>query len=232
MTRLRAATCLLALVVCLSGCTSLAPARAGGPPRDLVVLVHGMGRTPRSMAPLARRLGRDGYRVLTFGYRSIGATLPQIGHRLAVATSRALASEPAPRVHFVGHSLGGIAVRWMLAHERPARVGRVVLLAPPNQGARSADRFAPAVGWLLRPVRDLRTDSGSTVRRLPQDAGVPVLVVRGRRDGKVSAAEAHLGGAAEAEVGGGHTYVMMRPSAMGLVEQFLAADVLSAPAGP
>ncbi len=229
MTRLRAATCLLALAGCLSGCTSLAPARVDGPPRDLVVLVHGMGRTPRSMAPLARRLSDDGFRVLSFGYPSVGTTLPGIGHRLAVATSRALASEPAPSVHFVGHSLGGIAVRWMLANERPARVGRVVLLAPPNQGARSADRFAPTVGWLLRPMRDLRTDSGSTVRRLPQDAGVPLLIVRGRRDGKVSAAEAHLGGADEAEVGGGHTYVMMRPSAMRLVEQFLAGEALSEP---
>ncbi|HEX8298032.1 MAG TPA: hypothetical protein VF594_02635, partial [Rubricoccaceae bacterium] len=158
-----------------------------------------------------------------FGYPSVGTTVPGIGHRLAVATSRALESEPAPRVHFVGHSLGGIAIRWMLAHERPARAGRVVLLAPPNQGSRSADRFAPFVGRLLRPMRDLRTDSGSVVRQLPQEPGVPVLIVRAARDGKVSAAETRLDGAvSEAVVGGGHTYVMMRPSAMRLVEQFLA----------
>ncbi|HEX8385718.1 MAG TPA: alpha/beta fold hydrolase [Rubricoccaceae bacterium] len=233
--------CRLALAVLLTpvlaGCTVLsrlpdgaAGEAPGAAPTDLVVLVHGMGRTPFSMLPMERHLERAGYRVLNFGYSSVGPDVATIGHRLAEATDAALGDVPSGRVHFVGHSLGGVVVRWVLAHERPARTGRAVLLAPPNQGSASADRWGRYVGWLLRPIRELRTAAGSTVRSLPSDPGVPVLVVAGARDGKVSPAEAHLDGAeAEVVVPSGHTFILMRPAVMRLVERYLGGEL---PAGP
>ena len=194
----------------------------GGPP-DLVVLVHGMGRTPGSMVPLARHLRSAGYRVLNVGYSSYGPDVAGIGHRVAERTQAALADVPSRRVHYVGHSLGAIAIRWVLANERPANAGRVVLLAPPNQGAASADRLTRRVGWLLRPIGELRTDSASTVRGLPPETGVPTLVVAGARDGKVSVAEARLDGAETVVVPGGHTFIMTRRDVLQLVTGFLAA---------
>lgn len=216
---------ILVLALALAGCAGVGRSATDAPgvtPPDLVVLVHGMGRTPLSMLPMKRHLERAGYRVLNFGYSSYGPDVPTIGHRLAEATQTALAERQSPRVHFVGHSLGGIVIRWMLAHERPVEADRAVLLAPPNQGAARADRLSPLVGWLLLPIRELRTDSASTVRRLPSDPGLPMLIVAGARDGKVSPAEAHLDGAeALVVVPGGHTFVMMRPDVMRLVERFL-----------
>ena len=214
----------------LAGCTVPSRLAAGGPAAagtpDLVVLVHGLGQTPYSMIPMERHLTRAGYRVLSFGYSSVGLDVPTIGHRLAEATEAALAEVPAGHVHFVGHSLGGIAIRWMLAHERPDHVGRVVLLASPNQGAASADWGAPLFGWILRPLYDLQTAEGSTVRTLPSDPGVPMLIIAGSNDHKVSAAEAHLDGAeVQIVVPSGHTTILMRPSVMRLVERYLAGGV-------
>jgi len=226
---------LAVLVVGQTGCTvvsrTAAPAaRGASEPPDLVVLVHGMGRTPWSMIPLERHLERAGYRVLNFGYSSVGPSVPTIGHHLAAQTREALREVPSRRVHFVGHSLGGIVIRWMLANERPGETGRVVLLAPPNQGSVVADRMTPLVGWLLRPIRDLRTAEGGFVHSLPPDPGIPMLIVAGESDGKVSPEEAFLSGAeAEVVVPGRHTFLMMRPSIMNRVERYLRGEETADP---
>jgi hypothetical protein len=71
-------------------------------------------------------------------------------------------------------------------------VGRVVMLAPPNQGAHAANTFAPIVGWLLRPVSELGSDSASTVRRLPRVKDVTIGVIAARDDRTVKLPETHL----------------------------------------
>ena len=213
---------LFALALVLGACSS---ARPPDRPRELVVLVHGMGRTSLSMAPMEVALRRAGYRTLNVGYSSTGPSVAEIGADVAEAVRREVADEPARRVHFVGHSLGTVVIRWVLAHRRPAHVGRAVLLAPPNRGARSADRMAPWVGWSLRPIWELQTDGGTAV-----DLGTPddveIAVVAGDRDGKVAVAETCLDGAAHAVVPSGHTFIMVRPRVVGLVRSYLAGGEL------
>ena len=115
---------------------------------DLVILAHGMGRTRFSMIPLAEALREAGFEVVNFGYPSRSASVAE----LAGGLSRRIAAEEARpdvgRVHLVGHSLGNILIRWVMANERPARLGRVVMLAPPNRGSHRADLAAPWLTWL------------------------------------------------------------------------------------
>lgn len=179
------------------------------PPRDLVVLLHGMGRTSRSMLPLQRALEAEGYDVLNIGYSSTCCGIAELGAQVRQQLD-SLRRPEHQRVHFVGHSLGNILVRWMLAQERPPQgVGRVVMLAPPNQGARSADRYSPVVDWLLEPIDELRTVPDATVRRLPPALGVPVGVIAARYDGKVAVEETHLAGeAAHLVVDSNHAFIM------------------------
>ena len=47
----------------------------------------------------------------------------------------------ADRIHFVGHSLGGVVLCRYFERERCERVGRVVLLGSPLVGSRSAERW-------------------------------------------------------------------------------------------
>lgn len=197
--------------------------------REVVVLVHGMGRSPVSMWVLARRVERDGYRVVRFGYRSTRGTVAEYG--AALGRRAALAAGDAPRVHFVGHSLGSIIIRSMLAAAPPQRMGRVVMLAPPNQGSASADRWARWVGWAMPHIRELRTDPRSTARTLALPRGVDVGIIAGSRDRKVRVAETRLDGARDhAAVPGFHSWLMNRPDVHRLVRGFLREGRFSAPA--
>lgn len=212
---------------------ALAPARADDVPRhyrradslkphELVVVAHGMGRTPLSMRPIKKALEVEGYEVLNFGYSSYCCSIAEIGEALR----RELAGKVGPqhtRVHFVGHSLGNIVIRYVLTRDTlPERVGRVVMLAPPNQGAHAANTFSGFAGWLLRPVPELRADSTSTVRKLPRVRDVQIGVIAARDDRTVKLPETHLAEeTAHLIVGGGHSFIMRREDVKQQVVMFL-----------
>jgi len=213
--------CLLLAIIASGAAIVPVAGPAGDDTRELVVLVHGMGRTRLSMFVMGQTLERAGYRVVNWGYPSTTDGVAAIGGRLAKEVRAQRGA--APRVHFVTHSLGSIIVRWTLANDPPAQMGRVVMLAPPNQGSRSADRYARWVGWLLPPIRELRTEPGTTARSLALPAGAEVGVIAGERDGKVSIAESHLERERDhVAVRSQHTFIMFRGDVRRLVQRFLA----------
>jgi pimeloyl-ACP methyl ester carboxylesterase len=177
---------------------------------------------------LARRLEADGYRVENFGYRSTRGSVAQLGARLGrLATER---TGGAPRVHFVGHSLGTVIIRSMLAQAPPERVGRVVMLAPPNQGAASADRWAPRLGRVMPAIRELRTTPESTARTLALPAGVDVGIIAGAYDHKVRVAETRLDGARDhLVIRSFHSWMMNRTDVHRHIVTFLRQGRFSTP---
>jgi pimeloyl-ACP methyl ester carboxylesterase len=188
--------------------------------RELVILVHGMGRSPASMWVLGRRLEADGYRVVNFGYRSTRGSVAELGARLGRRAAERTGG--APRVHFVGHSLGTVIIRSMLAQAPPERVGRVVMMAPPNQGAASADRWAPVLGGVMPPIRELRTTPESPARTLALPEGVEVGIIAGSRDRKVRLGETRLDGARDhVVIPSFHSWMMNRSDVHRLIATFL-----------
>lgn len=87
------------------------------------------------LAYLRRKLAREySYDAHTFSYRSIAA--PMATH---VAELRDFArSLKTDRLHFVGHSLGGIVTLRLLESTDDLPNGRAVLLGSPSQGSRAA----------------------------------------------------------------------------------------------
>ena len=205
--------------------------------RDTVVLLHGMGRTKRSMNALASHLSRQGFRVINFNYPSTRQSIESSTHQLR----EALRCNPgcgSGTIHFVTHSLGGIVVRALLKEQRPDNLGRVVMLSPPNQGSEVADRLRNNVlyKWATgRAGQQLGTEAHSVPNQL---GGVdfPVGVIAGSRswnplfsmwidgpsDGKVGVARARVAGMADfLVVPSSHTYIMRSRGVMEQVARFL-----------
>jgi triacylglycerol lipase len=225
--RRRVLACSLWLVGSL-GAAAPAPvaAQAAAPEaaasRPLVVLVHGLGRTSASMLPLKWALEEEGYEVLNFGYPSTRAGVAELADRLAARVRAEHRSQPRRPVHWVGHSMGGVLIRWALAENPDLAGGRVVVLASPANGAAAADRYEPLVGWILRPLEDLRTAEGSVARRTPPPRNVQVGVIAAAWDGKVTVPETHIAGEVDHVVlRGWHTFIMAQPSVQRQVAAFL-----------
>lgn len=135
---------------CQSVLDHLQPQRpAADSPRSVVVLIHGLLRSHRSMKRLESDFSQaDEAEVIRFSYAS---TRKSIGDH-AAALREVLQDFPAnTQFRFVGHSMGNIVVRHLIGDLQrdgdPQQVlGRcrcMVMLGPPNQGAAIARRLAP-----------------------------------------------------------------------------------------
>lgn len=127
---------------------------------EWVVLLHGIFRGPRSMAKIEKALVESGYRVLNFGYPSTRESIEDIAELLHQEVQRLPRGNG--RVHFVTHSLGGIVVRYYLAHYSCPYAGRIVMIAPPNRGSTLASYLAK---WM--PYRWMFGKAGQQVAESP-----------------------------------------------------------------
>ena len=148
---------------------------------DHVVLLHGLGRSKFSMRVMEQALTAQGYRVTNLDYpgvrgESFEALVSEVRERVETCCTA-----PGASVHFVTHSLGGILTRAYLAEARPENLGRVVMLAPPNQGSEWVDLLGDYAVFRVATgpaAQELGTDRESAPSRLgPVD--FPLGVVTG-----------------------------------------------------
>ncbi len=117
-------------------------------PKDVVIVIHGLGASRKWMDPLCEYLTEEGgYKTVNFGYPS---TLGEVGDYSKSLLSVLNNLEGVEKVSFVAHSMGNIVIRHCLNDinsmpeaDRPKLTfKRFVMIAPPNHGASLADNFA------------------------------------------------------------------------------------------
>lgn len=125
-----------------------------------VVTVHGLYMTGHDMFVLRMRLRKAGFATAHFSYRTVKRNIEANAAELNAFLRRL----DAPVVHLLGHSLGGLVIRRMLADFPEQRPGRVVTLGTPHNGSLIARYLqAAATGrWLLG-----RSGEGALLGGLP-----------------------------------------------------------------
>ncbi|MGF1631003.1 MAG: esterase/lipase family protein [Kiloniellaceae bacterium] len=202
----------------------------------LVLLLHGMGRSTFLFRDMERELRAAGYEAVAISYPSLTKDIAGHADQLTVLLE---SLEGVERVSFVTHSLGALVVREALSRPAPWRgrlaLGRVVMLAPPNQGSRLAAALqkVPAYHWIGGPAAG-EIAAGPPFAPLP--VGIEVAVIAGgtadgrgfnpllpdNNDGIVTIAETALPGVRDRmTVSAVHTVIAAAPETIAATRRFL-----------
>ncbi|AIT59965.1 lipase [Corynebacterium doosanense CAU 212 = DSM 45436] len=112
-----------------------------------VILVHGTGDTPGVYQEMAHELRGDGWAVFAPGYgQRATRPLQESAHNVGAYIDAVLKETGAEKAIVVGHSQGGLVVRyWMRFHGGAAKVHHLVCLATPNHGTTMGGVISPLI---------------------------------------------------------------------------------------
>lgn len=231
-------------------CASMAAAPATVTPDDppalpaidheCVVILHGLGRTHRSMNRIDSALRNAGYSTANIDYPSQQYTIEVLAKSAIPEGLRQCRARSAANIHFVTHSMGGLLVRYFLSGKEIPELGRVVMLAPPNQGSEVADAMTgiaiydrlngPASAQLVTGPDGIAARLGPVKFPLgiitgnEQTAFDSVLArqIPGENDGKVAVERAKVEGMSDFLVlPVNHTFMVQNDVVIGQTLQFL-----------
>lgn len=215
-----------------SGTPSTATSRKG------LVLLHGLFRSPRSMARMAKRGEEEGYEVFNVGYPSRQECIEELTGIVRKQIERWQEIEGVTSLNFVTHSLGGIILRHLAPTIMKGQKGRAVMLGAPNQGSELAD-YLMDIHWFRWLNGPAGTQLGTQSKAISENLAVQVLdigIIAGTRssdplgsallpkpnDGRVTVERTRLEGMKDHLVlPVTHTFMMNDPTVIDATFRFL-----------
>jgi hypothetical protein len=211
--------------------------------QESVICLHGFFRSYRCMIPLGNVMRHEGFDVYLWDYPSRDKTIEEHAEHLVEVMNALAKKNPSEPIHFVTHSLGGIIVRAALNHPncpQEAKIGKAVLLAPPNKGASLARTFqgCPLIRWIFgkKAGHQLLTFTETDMCNLGEfPPTMPVMVIAGKKgtrffykwiketnDGKVTVEETRLSSPHHHHIlNVGHSWIMTSRESIALTRNFL-----------
>jgi hypothetical protein len=181
-----------------------------------------------------------GYKVANVDYPSRQKPIQELAEIAMQRGIHQCGGASQRKIHFVTHSLGGIIVRYYLAHNELPNLGRVVMLAPPNKGSEVVDnlRDIPGYSEFNGPAGlQLGTDAASVPLMLGP-VTYPVGIIAGTHtinpilstylpdpdDGKVSVNSTKVDGMADfIEIPVSHPFIMREGEVIAQVLAFIGS---------
>ncbi|MBI2790365.1 MAG: alpha/beta hydrolase [Gammaproteobacteria bacterium] len=204
--------------------------------QSVVILLHGIGRTYRSMRPIEKALTQCGYKVVNLDYPSRKKNIQTLAKEI-YPHIHPFNEESGPFIHFVTHSMGGLVVRQLLAQFSIANLGRIIMIAPPNQGSEIADFLKNNFLFKLyygAAGQELCTTASKTHPKpfIKGDLGIiagqssfhPLcnFVLPAHHDGKVSVQSTKLTGMKDhIVIHANHTFIMRNKNVIQQIKYFL-----------
>lgn len=198
-----------------------------------VVLLHGYFHNRSGFFFLSRTLRRRGFRwVYGMNYNPLGESIPSLAARLGRHIEDVLKTSGAPRVHLVGHSLGGIIARWYVQEMGGAEnVDTCVTIGSPHGGTyaayagmgQAAKDMRPGSNVLRRLDRSFSSCTSTTFVNLYSDLDVFVVPPSAALLPEAANVSNHL------IRDFGHTSLLISPELMSTVSHHLAAADVHTP---
>ena len=205
---------------------------------ETVVLIHGFNKNGSDMIALKTNLMELGYNTVILNLPTRFQTLDECTNKLECDFRELLHGlGDIGKIHFVGHSMGGLIIRHFLANNLIANLGRCVLIAAPNKGSKLADIVQDFCSPLLKVFKPMKALTSKEARYIPPLDAIPteIGVIAGNKsnlllgvflpkenDGRVEVESVKLNGMKDFRIlNYGHKEIHNKKVVARLIDEFL-----------
>ena len=167
---------------------SIAPIKcvAVGNKGDYAVLIHGLYKFPFAMSQITKALDQAGYCVVNFEYESRRYSIDEVATSFLPQFIKKYCTDPKKKINFITYSVGGLVLRRFLEKDKLFKLGRVVMIAPPNHGSELATFLKKYLNFIYKFVcgqigQQLGTDKNDYINKiLKQNVNFDLGIIAGR----------------------------------------------------
>jgi pimeloyl-ACP methyl ester carboxylesterase len=179
--------------------------------QECVILLHGFGKSSRSMNSIASYLAEHNYKVINVDYPSRKHDIQTLIEKKIAPQAQECLNKKS-KIHFVGYSMGGVIAKNFIDNHNITNLGKLVLIASPIRGSDISSIlsknsffriiFGPAVSDLSfssklfqTPEANLSYPIGIIKANKSHNPLTSLFLLKGPNDGTITHASTHIDGA-------------------------------------